>query len=168
MRWRYLALLLLLAGCAGQKPQESKVKTAAEDYISTFGPHYGWGDIYLGDTRQAVEWKLGKSLLVVPDGYPACGDFTSNIDYLGYAVSLQWSSDDPEKARVEAVSVDLPQKEMRPQEEIAKHIQGSYPAFQVLHKDEDSIELVSQDGQAVLIKNHREHFLSVTYGACID
>jgi hypothetical protein len=165
----FLSLLLLIAGCAtSYVPPTTGGKTV--DYVQIKDDRFGWAGLYLGMTRQEAERQLGMTLTPVPDGYPGCGNWSSELQLQERKVILQWSSNEP-AATIETVQASLPANELNTSHQsMADTLVKRFSGLKLLSSDEDSAELITTGNsrQVILVKNNREHFLLVTYNACMD
>jgi hypothetical protein len=160
------ATVLVFAGCASHPVAPTKGKTTA-DFVQRDGDIFGWSGIRLGDTIPAVEHETGQTVSPYPDGYPACGSLSSDLTLQGRKVVLQLDEDRGKIVR--SINVDMPDNEQDvSMVKMAEILEKRFPDLRVIFSDEDSIELVSDDGQAIFIKNHKEHFLVVTSAGCIE
>ena len=100
--------------------------------------------------------------------YPTCGDFSSVITVGGWPGTVQWSSGNPD-GTVDSIYVTLPSDEFStPWPTIVDRIVGANKSLKVVYSDEDGAELAGPKDQVIVVANHKEHYILITYQGCLD
>lgn len=166
MRIRVLSIALgcLLAACGSLPPE----RQATPDLVELRDGRLGWAGLYLGESQAQAEHSAAKTLPIAPQANPACGQFGTETPLYGRKLVLQWSGEGP-AATLDTLSVALPAEEGPPEAAaLAARIHDRLPELQALPATEGSALLRGPDGQVVLIKTGKEHFLLLSPASCLD
>ena len=166
MRIRVLSTALgcLLAACSSLPPE----KQATPDLVELRDGRLGWAGLYLGENQTQAEHSAAKALPIAPQANPACGQFGTETPLYGRKLVLQWSGAGP-AATLDTLSVTLPAEEGSPDAAaLAARIHERLPALLSVPTAEGSALLRGPDGQVVLIKTGKEHFLLLSPASCLD
>lgn len=154
----------LLSGCAGTPPDA----LLTPDLVQLKDGRLGWAGLYLDEHHDRLEARARQSLVIAPQSFPACGQFSTETTLYGRHVTLQWSSD-AKDASLDSIYVDLG-PEASAAAAMADGLLRRLPLLKPfgVQNGPDSAALSSPRDEVVLIKSGTEHFLLLSPAGCLD
>jgi len=108
-----IAIAGFLVTVACSRSSQPFRRPSAVELISVSGKRLGWGGMFVGETRTAVERALRRALPPVLDSYSdRCGDFVSWIFVEGHPAQITWSDRNP-NAVIDIITIPLTTDEVR-------------------------------------------------------